>query len=101
MSIEKVLSGIEHFHAFTRAVLVGNPREFLQAEKEDQEMAEACRGKFTMAPYDDPQEAEKAYREAIRLNPQGAVAAFLSIRREFIGQPETVKKIFSSSATDL
>jgi hypothetical protein len=32
MSIEKVLSGIEHVHAFTRAVSVGNPREFLQAE---------------------------------------------------------------------
>ena len=43
MSIEKVLSGIEHGHAFTRAVSVGNPREFLQAEKEDQEMAEACK----------------------------------------------------------
>jgi hypothetical protein len=28
MSIEKVLSGIEHVHAFTRAVSVGNPREF-------------------------------------------------------------------------
>jgi hypothetical protein len=26
MSIEKVLSGIEHVHAFTRAVSVGNPR---------------------------------------------------------------------------
>jgi TnpA family transposase len=43
MSIEKVLSGIEHVHAFTRAVSVGNPREFLQAEKEDQELAEACK----------------------------------------------------------
>ena len=43
MPIEKVLSGIEHVHAFTRAVSVGNPREFLQAEKEDQEMAEACK----------------------------------------------------------
>jgi Tn3 transposase DDE domain len=31
MSIEKVLSGIEHVHAFTRAVSVVNPREFLQA----------------------------------------------------------------------
>ena len=30
-------------HGFTRAVSVGNPREFLQAEKEDQEMAEACK----------------------------------------------------------
>ena len=34
---------IEHVHRFTRAVSVGNPREFLQAEKEDQEMEEACK----------------------------------------------------------
>ena len=31
----------------------------------------------------------------------GAIAAFLSIRREFIGKPEVVKEIFLSSATDL
>jgi len=31
----------------------------------------------------------------------GAAAAFLSIRREFLGQPERVKEIFCSSATDL
>ncbi|HVG17633.1 MAG TPA: S8 family serine peptidase, partial [Blastocatellia bacterium] len=31
----------------------------------------------------------------------GAIAAFLSVRREFIGQPEEVKKIFVSTATDL
>jgi hypothetical protein len=31
----------------------------------------------------------------------GAIAAFLSIRREFIGQPEVVKDIFLSNATDL
>jgi serine protease AprX len=31
----------------------------------------------------------------------GVVAAFLSIRREFIGRPEDVKRIFTSSATDL
>ncbi|WP_046246759.1 S8 family serine peptidase [Hymenobacter terrenus] len=31
----------------------------------------------------------------------GAVAAFLSIRREFIGRPEQVKEIFMSTATDL
>lgn len=31
----------------------------------------------------------------------GVIAAFLSVRREFIGQPEVVKKIFLSSATDL
>jgi TnpA family transposase len=42
-AIEKPLDRIEHAHRFTRAVSVGNPREFLQAEKEDQEMAEACK----------------------------------------------------------
>ena len=31
----------------------------------------------------------------------GTIAAFLSIRREFIGQPEHVKQIFTSSATSL
>jgi serine protease AprX len=31
----------------------------------------------------------------------GVIAAFLSIRREFIGRPETIKEIFTSSATDL
>jgi serine protease AprX len=31
----------------------------------------------------------------------GAIAAFLSIRREFIGRPDEVKKIFLRSATDL
>jgi TnpA family transposase len=40
---EKQLDRIEHVHRFTRAVSVGNPREFLQAEKEDQEMTEACK----------------------------------------------------------
>jgi TnpA family transposase len=40
-AIEKQMDRIEHVHRFTRAVSVGNPREFLQAEKEDQEMAEA------------------------------------------------------------
>jgi hypothetical protein len=29
--------------SLTPAVSFGNPREFLQAEKEDQEMAEACK----------------------------------------------------------
>jgi serine protease AprX len=31
----------------------------------------------------------------------GAIAAFLSVRREFIGQPERVKQIFTETATDL
>jgi Tn3 transposase DDE domain len=38
-----VLNGVEHVHRFTRAVAVGNPRELLQVEKDDQEMAEACK----------------------------------------------------------
>ena len=47
-AIEKQLDRIEHVHRFTRAVSVGNPREFLQAEKEDQEMTEACKRCFSM-----------------------------------------------------
>lgn len=31
----------------------------------------------------------------------GAIAAFLSIRREFIGEPEKVKEVFMNTATDL
>ena len=31
----------------------------------------------------------------------GAIAAFLSIRREFIGEPERIKRIFLSTCTDL
>ncbi len=31
----------------------------------------------------------------------GAIAAFLSIRREFIGRPQDVKRIFLESATPL
>jgi serine protease AprX len=31
----------------------------------------------------------------------GVIAAFLSIRREFIGQPQRVKEIFLDTATDL
>ena len=43
MAIERVLNGSNMVHRFTRAVSVGNPREFLQAEKQEQEMAEACK----------------------------------------------------------
>ncbi len=31
----------------------------------------------------------------------GVIAAFLSIRREFVGQPDRIKEIFTGSATDL
>ena len=31
----------------------------------------------------------------------GVIAAFLSIRREFLQRPEEVKRIFMSTATDL
>ena len=42
-AIEGQLNKIELAHRFTRAVSVGNPREFLQAEKHEQELAEGCK----------------------------------------------------------
>ena len=41
-TIGKQLNKVELANRFTRAVAVGNPREFIQAEKEEQEIAEAC-----------------------------------------------------------
>ena len=41
-AIEKQLNKVEQANKFTRAVAVGNPNEFTQAEKEEQEIAEAC-----------------------------------------------------------
>ncbi|MBW2664226.1 MAG: Tn3 family transposase [Deltaproteobacteria bacterium] len=41
--IEKQLNKIEQAHNFTRAVSIGNPREFIQVEKQEQEVAEGCK----------------------------------------------------------
>ncbi len=41
-AIEKQLNKVELANRFTRAVAVGNPREYTQTEKEDQEIAEGC-----------------------------------------------------------
>jgi len=41
-AIERQLNKVELANRFTRSVAVGNPREFTQAEKEEQEIAEAC-----------------------------------------------------------
>ena len=41
-TIEKQFNKVELANRFTRAVAVGNPREFIHAEKEQQEIAEAC-----------------------------------------------------------
>jgi TnpA family transposase len=41
-AIEHQLNRVELANRFTRAVAVGSPREFLQGDKEDQEVAEAC-----------------------------------------------------------
>ena len=41
-AIERQLNKVELANRFTRAVAVGNPRECTQAEKEEQEIAEAC-----------------------------------------------------------
>jgi TnpA family transposase len=40
--IEKQLNKVELSNRFTRAIAVGSPREFLHAEKEEQEIAESC-----------------------------------------------------------
>ncbi len=37
------MSKIEQSHRFARAVSVGSPREFVQAEKQEQEVAEGCK----------------------------------------------------------
>ena len=41
-AIEKQLNKVELSNKFARAVAVGNPREYAQTEKEEQEMAESC-----------------------------------------------------------
>ena len=41
-AIEKQLNRVELANRFTRAVAVGNPREFTQGDKEEQEIAESC-----------------------------------------------------------
>ncbi|MCK5284634.1 MAG: Tn3 family transposase, partial [Alphaproteobacteria bacterium] len=41
-AIEKQLNKVELANRFTRAIAVGNPREFTQGDKEDQEIAESC-----------------------------------------------------------
>ena len=42
-AIERQLNKIESSHRFSRAISVGNPREMVQTEKEEQEIAEACK----------------------------------------------------------
>jgi len=42
-AIEKQLNKIENSQQFSRAVSVGNPREFTQADKQEQEVAEGCK----------------------------------------------------------
>jgi hypothetical protein len=42
-AIERQLNKIEHAHRFAWAVSVGNPREFIQAEKQEQEISKGCK----------------------------------------------------------
>jgi TnpA family transposase len=42
MAIENLLNRIELGNRFTRAIAVGNPREFSAGDKEEQEIAETC-----------------------------------------------------------
>jgi hypothetical protein len=41
-AVEHQLNRVELANRFNRAVAVGSPREFLQGNKEDQEVAESC-----------------------------------------------------------
>ncbi len=41
-AIEKQLNKVELANRFTRAVAVGNPREYTQGDKEEQQIAESC-----------------------------------------------------------
>jgi serine protease AprX len=50
---------------------------------------------------DDCDYAEDSGTSMAAPHVSGVIAAFLSIRREFIGRPEQVKQIFLSTATDL
>jgi TnpA family transposase len=77
-AIERQLAKIEHAHRFTRALSVGNPREFIQAEKQEQEIAEGCKRLLKnciicwnylylsqrLADTDDP-EAREAFLQAV------------------------------------
>jgi subtilisin family serine protease len=45
--------------------------------------------------------SEQSGTSAAAPHVSGAVAAFLSVRREFIGQPEKVKAIFTGAAMDI
>jgi serine protease AprX len=49
----------------------------------------------------DPDYVEDSGTSMAAPHVSGVIAAFLSIRREFIGRPEQVKDIFLSTATDL
>jgi hypothetical protein len=42
-SIEKQLNKVESSHKFAKAISFGHNHEFIQGEKEDQEIAEGCR----------------------------------------------------------
>ena len=42
-AIEQQMNKIEHSHKFARAVSVGNPKELIEAEKQEQEIAEGCK----------------------------------------------------------
>jgi hypothetical protein len=59
----------------------------------DQAAAEGSEGQF---PY-----IEKSGTSAAAPHVSGAIAAFLSVRREFIGRSEFVKELFMRTATDL
>ena len=60
--------------------------------------APACRTRFRVR---RPQYREDSGTSMAAPHVSGVIAAFLSVRREFIGQPEKVKQLFVGTATDL
>ena len=55
----------------------------------------------TSQPANDTEYVEDSGTSMAAPHVSGVIAAFLSIRREFIGRPDKVKEIFLSTATDL
>ena len=81
--------------------------DLARARREDRSRAQSTTAAHgTAARGSVPARSSRRYREdsgtsMAAPHVSGVIAAFLSIRREFIRRPEEVKRIFMSTATDL
>jgi subtilisin family serine protease len=95
------------FNSSKGPTLDGRPKPDLVAPGES--ITSAATGQLIVPPLapaanDPPQVAryvEDSGTSMSAAHVSGAIAAFLSARNEYIGQPEMVKKLFCDSATDL